>query len=258
MTTYGVIGVGSIAAAIVTGLCDGVEDPPTVVLSPRNAERAAVLAARLPSVRVAADNQAVVDDSDVLVVCLLQADTEGVLSGLRFRPDQAVVSAVAGLRVAHLAELVAPATEVSRTVPLPAVASRRSVTPVHPATPAVTGLFGRLGGNLVMEDEAAFETLGTASAAVAAYFRYLGTIADWVAAGGIPQADARRYVADTFAALSGELEAPGADFAALAGAHATPGGLNEQFARDLAEAGVYDAVRAGLDAVFARETEGRA
>jgi pyrroline-5-carboxylate reductase len=56
VTTYGVLGVGSIAAAIVTGLCDGVADPPDVVLSPRNADRAADLAARLPSVRVATDN----------------------------------------------------------------------------------------------------------------------------------------------------------------------------------------------------------
>jgi pyrroline-5-carboxylate reductase len=52
--------------------------------------------------------------------------------------------------------------------------------------------------------------------------------------------------------LSDELTAPGANFAALARAHTTPGGLNEQFSRGLDEAGVYDAVRAGLDAVLAR------
>ena len=59
-------------------------------------------------------------------------------------------------------------------------------------------------------------------------------------------------VADTFAALSAELGTPGADFDALARAHATPDGLNEQLARDLDEAGVYAAVHAGLDAVLAR------
>jgi pyrroline-5-carboxylate reductase len=39
--TYGIIGVGAIGAAIVTGLCDGVQDAPQIVLSPRNASRAA-------------------------------------------------------------------------------------------------------------------------------------------------------------------------------------------------------------------------
>ena len=71
MTSYGVLGVGSIATAIVIRLCDGVVEPPEIVLSPRNAERAADLAAQLPSVRVATDNQQVVDGCDVVVVCLL-------------------------------------------------------------------------------------------------------------------------------------------------------------------------------------------
>ena len=101
MTTYGVLGVGSIAAAIVTGLCDGVTDPPDVVLSPRNAERSADLAARLPTVRVAADNQEVVDAGDVVIVCLLPVHANDVLSGLGFRPEQAVISAIAGLHLAR-------------------------------------------------------------------------------------------------------------------------------------------------------------
>lgn len=252
MTTYGVLGVGSIAAAIVTGLCDGVADPPEVVLSPRNAQRSGDLAARFPTVRVAADNQAVIDAAEVVVVCLLPGDAAEVLAGLTFRADQAVLSAVAALHLDRLADAVAPATDLALVTPLPAVATRRGATPVHPGTSAATGLFDRLGGSLVLDDELAYEAIGAASATVAAYFRYLGTIAGWLAERGIPGEQARRYVADTFAALAGELSAPGADFDALASAHATPGGLNEQLARDLAEAGAYDAVRAGLDAVLAR------
>ena len=253
---YGVLGVGSIAAAIVTGLSDRPDDPPRVVLSPRNAARAAELAARFEGVEVAADNQAVVDAADVVLVCLRPGDAATALADLTFRPGQAVVSAVAGLDVARLGELVAPAETAARSIPLPAVATRESVTPVHPATPAAAALFERLGGVLEVPDESAFEAIAAASATVAAYFGYLGTVSGWLADHGVDGADARRYVADTFAALGGELRAPGADFAALAAAHATPGGLNEQLARDLAEAGVYDAVRAGLDAVLARTSAG--
>ena len=73
-TTYGVLGVGSIARAIVIGLCDGISDPPRIVLSPRGAAVSAELAGRYPSVSVAADNQAVVDGADVVLVCLRKAD----------------------------------------------------------------------------------------------------------------------------------------------------------------------------------------
>jgi len=252
VTSYGVLGVGSIATAIVTGLCDGVGEPPEIVLSPRNVERAEELAARLPSVRVAANNQQVVDDSDVVIVCLLPAHAPEVLAGVEFRANHAVVSAVAGLPVSQLAGLVMPATDIARSIPLPAVATRASVTPVYPATQAATGLYDRLGGSMEISNELAYESVSAASATVAAYFRYLGTIADWLSGRGVPTAAARRYVADTFAALSGELDSPGADFAALAQAHTTPGGLNEQFARDLDAAGTYDAVQVALDAVLAR------
>lgn len=246
--------MGAIATAIVTGLCEGVAEPPSVVLSPRNAERAANLAATLPSVRVATGNQAVVDSSEVVIVCLRPVDAAEVLAGLDFRADQAVVSAVAGLTVARLAELVAPVRDVARSIPLSAVATRAGLTPVHPGTPAAVGLFGRLGNTLVVDDETAYESLSAASATVAAYYRYLDTIAEWLAGRGIPRTEARRYVADTFAALSDELGAAETDFAALAQAHTTPGGLNEQFARCLGEGGVYDDVRTGLDAVLARLT----
>jgi len=252
VTIYGVLGVGSIATAIVTGLCDGVAEPPEIVLSPRNAARAADLAARLPTVRVATDNQQVVDDSEVVVVCLLPTSAAEVLAGLAFRANHAMVSAVAGFPVARLAGLIAPATDIARSIPLPAVATRGSVTPVYPATQAATGLYGRLGGSMELGNELAYEAVAAASATVAAYFRYLGTIADWLSDRGIPTSAARRYVADTFAALSDELDSPDLDFATLAQAHTTPGGLNEQFARDLDAAGTYDAVQVGLDAVLKR------
>ena len=44
---YGVLGVGAIGAAIVTGLCEDVDEAPEVLLSPRNAEVAAGLAPAL-------------------------------------------------------------------------------------------------------------------------------------------------------------------------------------------------------------------
>ena len=90
---YGVLGVGSIARAIVIGLCDGVPDPPRIVLSPRGAAVSAELAGRYPTVTVATDNQAVVDGSDVVLVCLRRADA-GLLGDLTWRPEQVVVSAV--------------------------------------------------------------------------------------------------------------------------------------------------------------------
>lgn len=252
MTTYGILGVGSIATAIVTGLCEGAAGAPKIVLSPRNAERSAALSARYPSVRVAPGNQAVVDASDVVVVGVLPHQAAEVLGALTFRPGHRVVSAVAGLPLADLAALVAPAEEVARSIPLVAVATRGGTTPVHPATPSAVALYDRLGTSVHVATEETFDAIVAASATVAAYFDHLGSITGWLVDRGVAQDDAGRYVAATFASLTDELSRPEIDFAALAAAHTTPGGLNEQFAGDLRAAGLPDTVRRGLDRILAR------
>ena len=84
--TDGVLGVGALGAAIVTGLCEDVDDAPEVLLSPRNAEIAAGLAQRFPTVEVAADNQAVVDGAAVVIVCVRPQVAETVLASCASPP----------------------------------------------------------------------------------------------------------------------------------------------------------------------------
>lgn len=252
MTTYGILGVGSLATAIVTGLCDGVDDPAAVLLSPRNAETSASLASRFPTVTVAADNQAMLDGSDVVVVCLRRAHAD-VLETLTWRPDQAVVSAVAGLPLGRLAQMVAPAGEVARAVPMPAVAARRSVTPVHPPLSAVTGLFGLLGGSLPIEDGDQFEAIFTAMGTVAPFYEYLGVLAGFLRDHGLPPAAAQKLVADTFVGvLQGLAAAEEPDFEKLVSEHAPPGGGNAQLTALMHEHAVFDGMRRSLEAVHQR------
>lgn len=248
-TTYGVIGVGSLAAAIVTGLC--LEDAPRVVLSPRSAVTSADLAARLDTVSVAADNQAAVDAADVVLVCVLPQQAADVLTGLRFRPDQVVLSVMAGVALAEVERLVAPAARVARSIPMPSAAIRRGAIPVHPALPEAVEFWGLLGDVVATDDERSFEALIVPSTTVAAHFAHLAALASWVADQGVPEDQARRYVAALYAATAEQLTgAP--DYDALAREVASPGGLNEQFARHVRDAGVPETVRSGLDAVFAR------
>jgi pyrroline-5-carboxylate reductase len=243
---YGVLGVGSIARAIVTGLCEDVADPPRVLLSPRNAQTSADLAERFPTVTVAADNQAVLDGSGTVVVCLRQAHAE-LLGRLQWRHDHVVVSAVAGLGIDQLAAWVAPASRVTRSVPMPPVAWRAGLTAVHPPLPEARELFDRLGETLEVPDVQAYEALSATSATLAGFFEYLAVQAAWLEARGIPARDARRYIGATFAGALGSLQADEPGFAELAGEYATPGGVNEQVREDLREVGTYDGLRRALD-----------
>lgn len=249
---YGILGVGEIGAAIVTGLCQGADDAPGILLSPRNAERAADLAGRFPSVAVAPDNQSLVTRSATLVLSIRPQDSRAVLGGLTFRPDQAIVSLMAGIPAAELAPLVAPARDIARAVPLPPVARRAGVTPVFPGTAAARALFDRLGGAAEVDQAGAFEAMSAATGTVAAHLRYVAAVSEWLSGQGVAPAQAERYVRAIFANVAQELGDGHGDLDELARAHATPGGINERFRAMLDDAGVFATVSRSLQVIYDR------
>jgi len=252
--TYGIIGVGAIGAAMVTGLCEGANDAPSVVLSPRNAARAAELASRFATVRVAQTNQEVVEGSSVVLLCIRPQEAMTVLGGLKFASGQAVVSMMAGISIATLQQLVAPVQSIARAIPLPAVATREGATPIFPSTEAAKTLFDRLGCSIEIPTEVALEATSASTATVSAHFAYLNAICRWLIAQGVSETAARRQVAATFAGLAAQLHDDAPDFGELARDHATRGGINEQFLGLLEQARVFDTVGSGLDRVLERLT----
>ena len=201
---------------------------------------------------VAPDNQAVLDDASVILVCVRPGDAEGVLTPLRFRGDHRLVSVMAGVPSARLAAWAGSGVAVSRAIPLPPVSARRGLTPVFPVGSAAAEVFRPLGGVVELADEAAFEAFSAASATVAAHFTYLDAVAAWMADHGVARADADPFVAAVFAGLDYTLH--GARLADLGREHTTPGGINALVDRRLRDAGLQDEVAAALDAVLARLT----
>ncbi len=219
-------------------------------LSPRGAATSAELATRFGDVDLCRDNQAVIDESDVVLACIRPQGADAVLRPLSFRTGQTVISAVAGLRLSTLEPLVAPAT-ACRAIPLPALAQGAGVTPVFPPNASARALFERLGGVAEVADEARFDAFSAATATIAAHIAYLNAVSSWLVAHGIDRDAANGYVAGTFAGLDLTM-ARGVTLGDLARHHATPGGINDAFALDLTTAGFLDAVRIGLDRTLER------
>ncbi|RDS79700.1 pyrroline-5-carboxylate reductase [Dyella monticola] len=244
----GVIGVGAIGAAIVAGLSEGC-DAPAILLSPRNAKTVAELDATYPNVRVADSNQALVDQSDVVLLCVRPVDARRVMSDLTFR-DQSLISVLAGVPIKALRELAPPVRDIVRAIPLPAVSARRGITPLYPATEPARSLFNRLGRVIEVADETVFDRYSAATATLAAHFLYMHQISNWLAAHGIAHTQAQHYVAAMFAELASSLKGRDPDFQELMHEHATPGGINELFCQVMGEEGAWKTVDAGLDRVW--------
>ncbi len=256
----GLLGTGHIAAALVTGWCRGEDGPAEILVSPRNAGVAATLARANTQVTVAADNQAVLDGAATIVVCVRPQIAASVLEALDFTTEHRVLSVIATLGLERLRPLIAPARDIARAVPMPFAADRRGPLAVFPAPEWATSLLAPLGDVIAAPTAAAFDRFCGITATMATFFRVLGSMSDWLIAGGVPAPLAARYVLGQIQALSA---VPGAgepgdalDFARLAERFATRGGINQQVVEHLQAAGGFALLPAALDEVLLR-IEGR-
>jgi pyrroline-5-carboxylate reductase len=255
-SALGFIGTGTITHAIVTGLCNS-EDPPTHIwVSPRSALKARQLTQLYTNVHVATSNQEVLDQADTVILAVLPQVAQAVLGELLFKESHHCISLVAGLSQEALLRLIRPATHWTRATPTPSVGQRRGPIAMFPPDPDALALFGKVGEPIAVRQESEFEALLSCSAEMAAFFKLLETCMAFLTDRGVADDSARQYAASLFGALgTTALHQQKLTFAHLAHEHATPGGLNEQLARELSDAGVFRAHRQALERIRARLAE---
>ncbi len=227
MQRIGIIGVGEIGRAIVTGLCGGDDRSPEVFLSPRGAGTVAELSERFETVRVCAGNQEVVDRSEVVIIAVRRQDRHEALAGLRVEGGP-LVNVMAGVGIDDLRRTLATDAPLVRAIPLPAVRERRSITVTYPSHPAVDPLFEHLGGVLPVADEAAFDVLSALTGTLTTHYTYLATLTSWAVGHGIAPDDADSYVRGLFQGVGRALSDETRTLHQLAADHETPNGSNER------------------------------
>ncbi|MBV8566586.1 MAG: NAD(P)-binding domain-containing protein [Methylobacteriaceae bacterium] len=250
----GFLGTGTIAEAVLTGLCTGADPPPTVV-SPRNADRARALAGRFATVTVGKDNQAVLDGADLVFVAVRPQQADDVLKQLRFRRDHRVVSFAALYPMSKLSLAVAPATAICRAIPLPSAAMRVGPIAVWPMLPEAVEILARIGTIVPIADESLLEPVWATTALMAPFYEQLRQITSWAVDEGVSPEQAGAYVAALYSAWSAVASGAGDDLAALRDTSQTLGGLNEQALRIMTNASHYAALHTALDAVLGRLRE---
>ncbi|MER5547294.1 NAD(P)-binding domain-containing protein [Streptomyces sp. NPDC002589] len=250
MKRIGIIGVGEIGRAIVMGLRHGGGTSPEVFLSPRGARTAAELSERYEGVQVCADNQEVVDRSELVVIAVRRQDRHEALAGLKVDDDKIVIHVMAGVATDDLRQTLATGAPVVRAIPLPAIRERRSVTVTHPSHPEVNSLFAELGGALSVADEAAFNVFSALTGTLTAHYTYLATLTSWAAGQGIASDDADRYVRSLFQGVGRALSDETRSLHQLAAGHETPGGNNERIRTTWFDPANAEALKKALDGLL--------
>ena len=248
MTTIGILGVGHLAELMVRGLAG---QGYRLVLSPRNADMAARLAAE-HGCEVAASNQALVDAAEGVFVSLPAATGAEELAGLRFRPGQPVLSAMAGTGLARLQSLIGPAR--GAVTMMPGYANAYGVGPsiLCPDDGFWRDFLSKTGPVIAFDDEAQFTTAATFGGFSGATFGWMAQVIGWFEAQGLPPETARRLIAATLRGNAEVLLREERPLDDIARSVVTKGGISEMVLAALADRGALAAWDEGLDRVLKR------
>lgn len=245
MNRIGIIGVGEIGRALVIGLC--AETPPEIFLSPRGARTAAALSDAHETVHVCADNQEVVDRSDLVIIAVRRADRHEALNGLRVPADKIVINVMAGVGDDDLRGILATAAPLIRAIPLPAVRDRAAVTVTCPSHPVVDAFFEALGGALPVENEEAFNVFSALTGTLTTHYAYLAALTSWAARHGVPSDAAEHYVRGLFQNVGRALGDETRTLDQLTANHETPKGNNERIRTTWFDGANIEALNKALD-----------
>lgn len=191
MIRLGILGVGDLTEKMVRGLLhdtSGIE----ILLSPRSREKTQALAQE-HGCRVMADNQAVVDAADVLLVGVRPAQLAELAREVTPRCDQTLISVVSGVSVGELQRLFG-IDRCVRAMLSYAAEINRSTVALYPSDADAQALLRPLGNLIALASETEFE-LATVSACMNGWFYFLlHDLQHWLVEKGLPSGHARALV----------------------------------------------------------------
>ena len=240
----GFIGTGTIAAAMVNGIA---KDGHEIVVSERNARISAELAQTHPNVTIA-DNQTVADQSDIIIIGLLDSAARHVLPALTFQSHHRVFSVVVGITFAELTEWVAPAREVGTFIPYPFIAQGDSPLLVYPQSETLTALFGERNHLIPLTSESDLNSYLAAQAVLSPTVKLLHETAGWLTKRTGDAVSAEKFLRILIGnyLTATPLDQPDT-LAAMLRDLGTEGGLNAQLRDHFTDAGVYQTLENGLN-----------
>jgi pyrroline-5-carboxylate reductase len=175
MSRIGFLGTGHIAAPMVRFLAPKGHE---VLVSERGAEVAAELAVSAGAKVL--PNQAVVDGSDIVFLCLRPAVWEDIVAPLTFRADHQIITVMANVSIAAIEKVVAPASDISVTIPIGFLERGGCPLPVFPRAEPLESLFGPENPIIPMSEEAQAVAHFAGSALLSAVLTVMKDGADWL------------------------------------------------------------------------------
>lgn len=239
MSRIGFIGAGHIAAPMARFLAQKGHE---ILVSERGADVAANLAATVGAKVL--PNQAVIDGSDIVFLCLRPAVWDAIIVPLTFGAGQQVISVMSGVSLAELLGAVSPAKDVSITIPIGFLENGGCPLPAFPSSEPLRSLFSPENPVIELSQESQIADHFAASALLSAALTMMKDGSDWLAEQTGNAEGADTYVASLVAGFMRDVPKDGQGRILQArSALASPETLNRAVVDAMEGAGTRETIR---------------
>lgn len=175
-----IIGAGNMGGAIARGLAQGsiiqsaditVADPYSGILEKLQAE--------YPDIRVTTENPKAIEEADLVILAVKPWLVDQVLSVIRLKPEQILVSVAAGVSFEQLTQSVGPELTMFRLVPNTAISQLESMTLIASRNASkeqeqlLLDLFNEMGTAMLIPESQIAATTALTSCGIAYVLKYI-------------------------------------------------------------------------------------
>ena len=249
----GFIGTGKIASSVITGICNSSIIYENIIISPRNRKIANNLKKRFKKIKIAKNNQEIINNSDWVFLSVTPTVGEKIIKDLKFRSNQKVISFISTITLSQLKKMIKKKVDIVRAIPLPPISLKEGPVPICPPNKKVKAFFDKLGSTVEIKNEKLSINFWSTSGMMASYYNMLDTMSVWLNKRGVKKLDAQKYVTSLFLALSKDAAInSNKDLKILVKDSQTPKGLNEQGLKEMIKKDVYKSATSTLNSIYKR------
>ena len=248
----GFIGTGKITSSIIYGIFKSKLKITKIYILPRNRAIANRLSKKFRSVKIAKDNQEIVNNSGLIFLAVTPTVGLKILSTLKFLPSKKIISFISTINLANLKKLTKN-KNIVRAIPLPPIEIKKGPIIVCPPNKIAKNFFSHLGVVIEVKSEKICNKFWSTSALMAPFYELLKVSVDWLARKGVEQSKATNYITELFLGLSQDaVNKKSSGLRRLVAESQTPRGLNEQALRELQKGKFYSKLNTALNNIHTR------
>jgi len=248
----GFIGTGKITSSIIYGVFKSKLKISKIYISPRNKSIASKLNKKFKSVKVAKNNQEIIDNSSLIFLAITPIVSLKILNTLKFKSNKKIISFIATVSLASLKKLTKN-KNIVRAIPLPPIEIKKGPIVIYPPNKVAKSFFSYLGSVIEVKNENLCNKFWSTSALMAPFYELLKVSTDWLVRKGVDESRATNYITELFLGLSQDaVNKKSTGLKKLVAESQTPKGLNEQALKELQRGKFYSKLSKTLNNIHTR------